>query len=194
MNKRVTIFLYTVMIAVMPATGMAHNIKPEVIDLEVDSSGALVMKTPSKCPAEGGSQGKAGFPEAGCVRAPKGEALEVEFKLTGNLSIPGVCVSPEKYQLSGIQLGGKNSTKPTLAEWETPTSLLDAVVLADFVADPVTGWANFDTKQNGNIVLRNNNGSRYGYFIWYRVRATCSDPATPNPIYYDPRFDNEGNY
>lgn len=193
MNKRVTIFLCTGIIAIAPAVGMAHNVKPEVIDLEVNSSGALVMKSPSKCPPVSGAQGKAGFPEPGCVRAPKGEALEVEFKLMGNLSIPGVCDSPAKYQLSGIQLGGKNSTKPTQSEWDNPTTLLDTVVLADFVADPVTGWANIETKTNGNIVLRNNNGSKYGYFIWYRVRATCSDPATPNPIYYDPRFDNEGN-
>lgn len=193
MSKPTHIKIAAMLFAVVPLAVLAHNTKPEVVDLEVDSAGKLVMKSPSKCPAVSGAQGKAGFPEAGCVRAPKGEALEVEFKLTGNLSIPGVCASPAKYQLDGIQLGGKNSVKPSQAEWDSPSKLLDTEVLADFVADPVSGWANYTKKANGNIVLTNNNGSKNGYFIWYRVRATCSDAATPNPIYYDPRFDNEGN-
>lgn len=167
----------------------AHNTKPEVIQLEVTTAGTLDMKTDSKCPA---TPKRPAYPEKGCVRAPKGEALSVQFKLSGNTS-NAACPSPDKYKLNGIQIGGKNGLKPTTAEWNSPTKLLDNEVLADFVADPVTGWVNFTTQPNDDIVLHNNNGSKDGYFIWYRVRARCSNGSPATDIFYDPRMDNEGN-
>lgn len=192
MSKFHNIIISMAFLLLCSAQANAHNTKPEVIDLEVSASGTLEMKTNSKCPAVAGPHGRPGFPEKGCLRAPKGEALSVEFKLTGNQSIPGVCPSPAKYELDGIQLGGKNGLKPTLSQWENPVQLLDDEVLADFVADPVSGWVNFETLPSKNIVVANNNGSKRGYFIWYRVRASCNTGA-PNSIYYDPRYDNEGN-
>lgn len=182
------VFAASVMLLAFPST-MAHNTKPEVIQLEVTTAGSLDMKTDSKCPA---TAKRAGFPEKGCVRAAKGEALSIQFKLSGNTSNTA-CPSPDKYQLNGIQIGGKNGLKPTSAQWDSPTQLLDDEVLADFVADPVTGWVNFTTEPNGDIVLHNNNGSKNGYFIWYRVRARCSNGSPATDIFYDPRFDNEGN-
>lgn len=192
MNRLFQIVISMTLLILFSLQVNAHNTKPEVIELEVSATGTLEMKTNSKCPAVGGPQGRPGYPEKGCLRAPKGEALSVEFKLTGNQSIPGVCPAPAKYQLDGVQLGGKNGLKPTLSQWETPTKLLDNEVLADFVADPVSGWVNFETTPSKNIVVVNNNGSKNGYFIWYRVRASC-DSGVPNSIYYDPRYDNEGN-
>ncbi|NNE05746.1 MAG: hypothetical protein HKO64_01200 [Xanthomonadales bacterium] len=189
MKHHTTMLIGGVLLLTISLSASAHNTKPEVIQLEVTSSGTLDMKTDSKCPA---TPKRPAYPEKGCVRAAKGEALSIQFKLSGNTS-NSACPSPDKYQLNGIQIGGKNSLKPSSAQWDSPTKLLDEEVLADFVADPVTGWVNFTTQPNGDIVLHNNNGSKNGYFIWYRVRARCSNGSPATDIFYDPRMDNEGN-
>jgi len=171
------------------ASATAHNTKPEVLQLEVTPAGTLEMKTNTKCPV---TPKRPAFPENGCVRAAKGEALSIQFKLSGNIS-NAACPSPYKYVLNGIQIGGKDGLKPSTAEWNSPTVKLDDIVLADFDADPDTGWVNFTTQPNDDIVLHNNNGSKNGYFIWYRIRARCSNGSPTTDIFYDPRIDNEGN-
>ncbi len=172
--------------------------KTEVLRLEVTSDGRLDLKTNSKCI---GSAVRQDYPEKGCLRANKGESLDITFRLVGNTK-RGECSrnsSRHKYELSGIQLGGKNSEKPSDDEWENPTIPLDLIVQADFdVADAETGWLNVtldDDEQGNNKRLRFSNGNKslVGYSIWYRVRATCTDPNNPHEIFYDPRIDNLGN-
>ena len=174
------------------APGLAIAKKIETVKLEITDSGVLEIKSDSKCPMKTGRKSRPGFPEKGCVRAPEGEELEVLFTLSGKTS-NDACKQPYKYGLNGIQLGGKNGLKPSTAQWDNPTVLLDAEVQADFVVDPVSGWANYTTNANGDLVLTDQNKSEGGYWIWYRVRATCNNSETPNPIYYDPRVDNEGD-
>jgi len=176
---------------VATAPSLVQARKYETVKLEISDAGTLVMKSESKCPMKTGRKPRPEFPEKGCIRAPEGEALEVEFTLSGTKS-NDACKKPQEYKLDGIQLGGKNGLKPTTAQWDNPTTLLDDEVQADFSVDSGSGWANFSTNANGNIVLENNNESEDGYFFWYRVRATCSNPETPNTLYYDPRGDNEG--
>jgi len=193
--RKITIGL---VLAVCVSTNLVFA-KTEVLKLEVGNGGNLEIKTKSKCKSN--SQYPK-YQEKGCVRADKNDSLTVVFKLSGKTN-KGQCTrngNRYKYELSGIQLGGKNADdKPTLDDWNNPPEPLDVVVQADFdVADPATGWLNVGLEEDSrsghkNLRLEDSNSSLIGYSIWYRVRATCNDPDNRHEIFYDPRIDNRGN-
>lgn len=166
-----------------PALAVAHEPgdgKP--VKLQVGSTGdELVSTTPSGCT---GKPNRPSFVEPGCVRFDEGLSDEVTFNLTGNPT----CGGGKKWELDGVQLANVNGAKPD--PWPDVVTDLDARAVRDFDVNPNTGWVNLATTGN-MITVANRNISETGYYVWYRVRATCED-ATVEPIYLDPRFDNEG--
>jgi hypothetical protein len=166
-----------------PALAVAHGGgggKP--VNLEVNSAGdALETKTASGCT---GKPNRPSFVEPGCVRFEAGLSDTVTFKLTGNPN----CDGSKKWKLDGVQLANVNGVKPD--PWPDVVTDLDARAVRDFNVNPNTGWVNLSAT-GSTIDVTNRNISATGYHVWYRVRAVCDETAV-EPIYLDPRFDNEG--
>lgn len=177
-------------LALLPVSmaALAHDVtvaggKPIVLKVE---AGALRMVAPaSECL---GHASRPNFTEFGCLRFSKNTMDSVKFTLPpgGNADCdPGI-----KWELDGVQLGGMNQdSKPA---WSQIMPVSDAQLQLDFDVDPGTGWVSYTPVANG-ISIVNKNMTRYGYTVWYRVRASCPGKPMVNPIYFDPRMDNEGN-
>lgn len=111
--------------------------------------------------------------EPGCVRV-SGRA-QIMFKLVSKRQ----CDAGGFWELSGVQLGGENSSgKP--AAWGG----LSATAAADFGADAASGQISAGRGQN--ITIQDDNSAAYS--LWYRVQAACGAKT----IYFDPRFENDG--
>jgi hypothetical protein len=168
MNKRICYALASVALLATShaaAQGQSSNLVLLAVD---DAESALAYH------ATGSSHGRCQeSSEPGCVRV-SGRG-EITFRLVGERQ----CGSNDKWQLSGVELGGENSTsKP--GTWGG----LSATAAADFNADQATGRISTGT---GNSVTIQAANSR-AYSVWYRVEASCGGKT----IYFDPRLENDG--
>ena len=149
------------------------------LKLEVNGNGdALITKQDSKCT-------RGGMTEKGCLKFKSNtwDIVKITLKRT-KCSYSG---GESRWKLDGVQLGDVDKRdKP--ADWANIASPLDARAVRDFNADN-TGWIKNLTPDR-TVKIKNRNASATPYSVWYRVRATCEGE---NPIYLDPRFENEGN-
>lgn len=181
-NSRLA-FLAVVLLAIVPLQAVAHGQGGgKKLKLEVSEDGlSLVPKTPSECK---GHKTRPDMDEYGCFRFAKGKWDIVRIELKRKLC----SIGPRdfEWQLDRVQLAGVNSDEKP--EWG---GRIDAVAARDFNADPNDGEIlMIDGAPSRTISFVNRNVSIDGYTVWYRVRATCDGK---NPIYFDPRMDNEGN-
>jgi hypothetical protein len=137
-------------------------------------------------------------PVKGCMFV-KDKAFYRTAHITFNLESETACgVAGEGiWKLREVYLGGKdNPIAPTsLAEMGG----LDSEVQVDFdVADAGTGLLSpkkITTSGGGSVKITNQNKSRQGYYIWYKVVARCmnGDVDLGTSIMADPRIINEGD-
>jgi len=170
-------------IGFVPASVFAHGQGGgKKLQLEVSSDGqSLVSKTRSNCK---GHPNRPDIDEDGCFRFEKGKWDIVRIELKRKVCSQGV--DNFEWKLDRVHLAGVNEDQKP--RWEGP---LDAVAVRDFSADPNTGeLTKLDGAPGRTISFINRNNSIDGYTVWYRVRATCNGR---DEIYFDPRFDNEGN-
>lgn len=191
-NKLYSVHSFFVVMVVIawlcaPMQVIAHSAGPgKPVNLAVNAAGdALETSTPSQCT---GNPARPTFVEPGCLRFDAGSSDTVTFNLIGppNCNTTGPAV---QWELDGVQLANVNGDKP--APWPALITDLDPKAIRDFNADPNTGWVDFNSL-GGSITITNRNVSTTGYFVWYRVRASCSIPGVSS-IYLDPRMDNLGN-
>lgn len=180
---RILALLTVVVLATGSASVFAHGQGGgKKLKLEVSGDDlSLVPKTRSECK---GHRSRPDIEEDGCFRFEKGKWDTVRIELKRKLCYIGTRTF--EWELDRVQLAGVNSDlKPV---WG---GKLDAVAARDFNADPNDGEIRMiDGAPSRTISFINRNNSIDGYTVWYRVRASCDGQ---NPIYFDPRFDNEGN-
>jgi hypothetical protein len=166
-----------------PAILFAHgNSGGKALQLEVNGDEtALTTRHNSECV---GHPNRPDMPEKGCFRFAKGKWDNVRFRLDRKTCRDGG--DQYLWELDRVELAGVNATaKPTFG------GRLDPVAVRDFNADPATGQVIYvENAPARDISIKNRNAALEPYSVWYRVRATCNGK---NPIYFDPRFDNEGN-
>ena len=129
----------------------------------------------------------------GCLKVKQGKKATFTFNMDDVVACGAN--NAGKWILRNVYLGGKGSAgKPADSGWGG----LDAEVKADFdVADNGTGRLtpkSTSTGKGGKIKIDDDNQSRNGYEIWYKVEAYCmkGNATLAGPIMSDPRIVNGG--
>jgi len=170
---------------------LSHDKHAKTVNVQVNSTKTALETMDKGCT---GHPRRPDWDEAGCIRVSHDEVGDLQFRLTGDKVCDDAPTPKLNWVLDGLQLANKNQQKPASnAEWDNPTTVLDQEVARDFKVDAWTGWVNLDIPPSGvDLAVTNRNLSEDGYVIWYRLRATCVGSSTVDPIYLDPRIDNEG--
>ena len=151
-----------------PITIWAQGASSSLVLLKVSDSGTSLEYN-----AQGSSHGRCvSSSENGCVRVTG--VGTITFRLVNDRR----CGSGAMWELTGVQLGGENSSGK--GSWGN----LSQRVVDDFGADASSGWIR--TGSGSSITITDYNSQAYS--VWYRVAAQC-DGAT---IYFDPRMENDG--
>lgn len=137
-------------------------------------------------------------PLKGCMFV-KDKTFNRTAHITFNLGSETACGAAGEgiWKLRDVYLGGKNS--PVAPASLSEMGRLDSEVQVDFdVADAGTGLLSpkkITTSGGGSVKITNQNKSRQGYYIWYKVVARCmnGDVDLGNSIMADPRIINEGD-
>jgi len=122
-----------------------------------------------------------------CVEVGVGKSPYIRFVL------PGACdagVDDPEYRLSGMRITQVEKV------WPTTGSPLNALVAADFHADPDTGEIDFAVGKNkkGKKILKFKNRNTHAYTVFYEILAThCDANSDADDIHLDPEIRNKGN-
>ena len=168
MKSNKLLFSLAVALTMAPGLLVAQGMSSNMVLLRINDSGTALEYN-----AQGSSHGRCvNSSENGCVRVTGRGSIT--FRLVNERR----CDAGGRWELSGVQLGGENSSGK--GSWGN----LSQRVVDDFGADAASGWISTGSGQSISITDYNSQA----YSVWYRVAAQCGGTT----IYFDPRAENDG--
>ena len=120
--------------------------------------------------------------KSSCIIVQAGKTPNMVFELDT------ACSTATPYKLSGFRITLVNKS------WPTPANPLNAIVTADFNADPYSGKIDFtagkNKLKNKKIKFKNHNSRQYTVF--YEITAKHCKDSDADDIQLDPEIRNKG--